>query len=126
MIASIQRSCGSPTTTASGDLVEIDISSQLLLVVRDGRVAIAGHGQVTLDHTVMKSNARKVRRLGRDGQVLAGFAGAAVGDVLGYSAAFTIGMVLSGLGCAVLVRGLDRGRGPAAITTWTRRPAPTP
>ncbi|QRY84303.1 MFS transporter [Tsukamurella tyrosinosolvens] len=59
-------------------------------------------------------------------QGLAGFAGAAVGDVLGYSAAFTIGMVLSGLGCAVLVRGLDRGRGPAAITTWTRRPAPTP
>ena len=40
-------------------------------------MAIAGDGQVTLGHTVMKGNARKVRRLGRDGQVLAGFAGAA-------------------------------------------------
>ena len=32
---------------------------------------------MTLGHTVMKGNARKVRRLGREGQVLAGFAGAA-------------------------------------------------
>ena len=46
-------------------------------VRRDGRVAVAGDGQVTLGNTVMKANARKVRRLGRDGQVLAGFAGAA-------------------------------------------------
>ena len=46
-------------------------------VRRGGRVVIAGDGQVTLGHTVMKANARKVRRLGRDGQVLAGFAGAA-------------------------------------------------
>ncbi|NLA67254.1 MAG: ATP-dependent protease subunit HslV [Gammaproteobacteria bacterium] len=46
-------------------------------VRRDGRVAIAGDGQVTLGNTVMKANARKVRRLGRDGQILAGFAGAA-------------------------------------------------
>ena len=46
-------------------------------VRRNGRVVVAGDGQVTLGHTVMKSNARKVRRLGRDGQVLAGFAGAA-------------------------------------------------
>ncbi len=36
---------------------------------------MAGDGQVTLDKTVMKSGARKVRRLG-DGKVLAGFAGA--------------------------------------------------
>ncbi|MBS0217554.1 MAG: ATP-dependent protease subunit HslV [Proteobacteria bacterium] len=46
-------------------------------VRRNGRVVIAGDGQVTLGHTVMKSNARKVRRLGADGRVLAGFAGAA-------------------------------------------------
>lgn len=46
-------------------------------VRRDGRVAIAGDGQVTLGNTVMKANARKLRRLGKDGQVLAGFAGAA-------------------------------------------------
>lgn len=46
-------------------------------VRRGGRVAIAGDGQVTLGNTVMKANARKLRRLGKDGQVLAGFAGAA-------------------------------------------------
>jgi len=46
-------------------------------VRRGGQVVIAGDGQVTLGHTVMKSNARKVRRLGKDGHVLAGFAGAA-------------------------------------------------
>ena len=42
---------------------------------RNGVVVIGGDGQVTLGNTVMKSNARKVRRLYRD-QVLAGFAGA--------------------------------------------------
>lgn len=46
-------------------------------VRRNGKVVIAGDGQVTLGHTVMKANARKVRRLGENGQVLAGFAGAA-------------------------------------------------
>ncbi|QIB34019.1 ATP-dependent protease subunit HslV [Ancylobacter pratisalsi] len=40
-----------------------------------GRIAIGGDGQVTLGNTVMKSNARKVRRLGR-GDVIGGFAGA--------------------------------------------------
>jgi len=52
-------------------------ATTILSVRRNGRVAVAGDGQVTLGNTVMKSNARKVRRLGRDGQVLAGFAGAA-------------------------------------------------
>ena len=47
----------------------------MLCVRRDGRVAMAGDGQVTLDKTVMKSGARKVRRLA-EGRVLAGFAGA--------------------------------------------------
>ncbi|MBS0229284.1 MAG: ATP-dependent protease subunit HslV [Proteobacteria bacterium] len=46
-------------------------------VRRGSQVVIAGDGQVTLGHTVMKANARKVRRLGKDGRVLAGFAGAA-------------------------------------------------
>ncbi len=46
-----------------------------ILSVRKGRqVVIAGDGQVTLDKTVVKGNARKVRRLG-DGSILAGFAG---------------------------------------------------
>ena len=47
-----------------------------IVTVRKGnRVAIAGDGQVTLGQTVLKSNARKVRRLGR-GDVIGGFAGA--------------------------------------------------
>jgi len=46
----------------------------ILAVRRDDKVAIAGDGQVTLGNTVMKGNARKVRRLYQD-QVLAGFAG---------------------------------------------------
>lgn len=46
----------------------------ILCVRKDGKTVIAGDGQVTLDKTVMKASARKVRRLG-DGQVIAGFAG---------------------------------------------------
>jgi len=52
-------------------------ATTIVSVRRDGHVAVGGDGQVTLDNTVMKANARKVRRLGRDGQVLAGFAGPA-------------------------------------------------
>ncbi len=47
----------------------------ILCVRREGQVCMAGDGQVTLDKTVLKSSARKVRRLS-EGQVLAGFAGA--------------------------------------------------
>lgn len=46
----------------------------ILSVRRDGKVVIGGDGQVTLGNTVMKGNARKVRRLYND-QVIAGFAG---------------------------------------------------
>ena len=52
-------------------------ATTVVSVRRGGQVVIAGDGQVTLGHTVMKANARKVRRLGKDGRVLAGFAGAA-------------------------------------------------
>jgi len=52
-------------------------ATTIVSVRRNGHVVVAGDGQVTLGNTVMKSNARKVRRLGKDGQVLAGFAGAA-------------------------------------------------
>ena len=41
-----------------------------------GKTVIAGDGQVSMGNTVMKPNARKVRRLGADGKVIAGFAGA--------------------------------------------------
>jgi ATP-dependent HslUV protease subunit HslV len=47
----------------------------ILCVRREGKVVLAGDGQVTLGTTVMKATARKVRRLG-DGRVVAGFAGA--------------------------------------------------
>jgi ATP-dependent HslUV protease subunit HslV len=46
----------------------------ILAVRRNGRVAVGGDGQVTLGQSVMKSNARKVRRL-YGNKVLAGFAG---------------------------------------------------
>jgi ATP-dependent HslUV protease, peptidase subunit HslV len=47
----------------------------ILCLRKDGKVVIAGDGQVSFGQTVMKSNAKKLRRLG-DGTVLAGFAGA--------------------------------------------------
>lgn len=47
----------------------------ILCVRRAERVAIAGDGQVTMGNTVLKHNARKIRRL-YEGRVLAGFAGA--------------------------------------------------
>lgn len=50
-------------------------STTVLLVQRNGQMAMAGDGQVTLGETVIKSSARKVRRLA-NGKILAGFAGA--------------------------------------------------
>ncbi|SFM52469.1 HslV component of HslUV peptidase. Threonine peptidase. MEROPS family T01B [Ectothiorhodospira mobilis] len=46
----------------------------IISIRRNGQVALAGDGQVSLGNTVMKGNARKVRRLYHD-KVLAGFAG---------------------------------------------------
>lgn len=48
----------------------------ILGVRKDGRTVIAGDGQVSMGNTVMKPNAKKVRRLGREGSVIGGFAGA--------------------------------------------------
>ena len=50
-------------------------STTILSVRRNGKVVVGGDGQVSMGNTVMKGNARKVRRLYHDG-VLAGFAGA--------------------------------------------------
>jgi ATP-dependent HslUV protease, peptidase subunit HslV len=48
-----------------------------IVTVRKGnKVVIAGDGQVSLGQTVMKGNARKVRRIGKDNDVITGFAGA--------------------------------------------------
>ena len=48
----------------------------ILSVRRGGKVVVIGDGQVSMGQTVMKPNARKVRRLGADGAVIGGFAGA--------------------------------------------------
>src|SRR5437899_10938268 len=50
-------------------------ATTILAVRHRGRVVMAGDGQVTIGQTIMKSNARKLRRLYQD-RVLAGFAGA--------------------------------------------------
>lgn len=50
-------------------------STTVLLVQKDGKTAMAGDGQVTLGETVIKGNARKVRRI-HNGKVICGFAGA--------------------------------------------------
>ncbi len=50
-------------------------ATTIISVRRNGHVVIGGDGQVTLGNTVMKANARKIRRLG-EGKILAGFAGA--------------------------------------------------
>lgn len=47
----------------------------ILCVRRDGKVAIAGDGQVTMGNTVLKHNAKKIRRMFGD-KVIAGFSGA--------------------------------------------------
>lgn len=47
----------------------------ILAVKRDGKIAVAGDGQVTLDNTILKHGARKVRRL-YNNEVIVGFAGA--------------------------------------------------
>lgn len=51
-------------------------STTIIAVRKDGQAVIAGDGQVSFGDTVMKGSARKVRRLGPDSQVIAGFAGA--------------------------------------------------
>ena len=50
-------------------------ATTIVMVRKNGSVVIAGDGQASMGNTVMKGNARKVRRLGK-GDVIAGFAGA--------------------------------------------------
>ena len=50
-------------------------ATTIITVRKDGQVVMAGDGQVSLGQTIMKGNARKVRRLAK-GEVIAGFAGA--------------------------------------------------
>ncbi len=51
-------------------------STTILAVRKPGKVVIIGDGQVSMGNTVMKGNARKVRRIGEGGNIIAGFAGA--------------------------------------------------
>ena len=68
-----------PRQPESGNTMSEDkigwYGTTILSVRRGGKVIIAGDGQVSMGNTVMKPNARKVRRIG-DGSVIAGFAGA--------------------------------------------------
>jgi ATP-dependent HslUV protease subunit HslV len=55
-------------------------STTVLVVRRAGQVVIGGDGQVTMGNTVVKSTARKIRRL-HDGKLIAGFAGSAADGI---------------------------------------------
>jgi ATP-dependent HslUV protease subunit HslV len=55
-------------------------STTIISVRREGKVVVAGDGQVSLGNTVMKSNAKKVRRMHND-KVVAGFAGSAADGI---------------------------------------------
>jgi ATP-dependent HslUV protease subunit HslV len=55
-------------------------STTIVAVRRDGALAMAGDGQVTLDKTIVKHTARKVRKIA-NGKVLAGFAGSAADGI---------------------------------------------
>ena len=55
-------------------------STTIVAVRRDGKIAMAGDGQVTVDKTVMKHGARKVRRIA-GGAIIAGFAGSAADGI---------------------------------------------
>lgn len=51
-------------------------ATTIVTVRKGGKVVIAGDGQVSLGQTVIKGNARKVRRIGKKNEVITGFAGA--------------------------------------------------
>ena len=55
-------------------------STTVLAVRRSGHVVLAGDGQVTMGNTIVKSSARKIRRL-HDGRIVAGFAGSAADGI---------------------------------------------
>ena len=61
---------------AGATILESWHGTTILGVKVGGRTVIAGDGQVSLGNTVIKPNAKKVRRLGKDGSVIGGFAGA--------------------------------------------------
>lgn len=69
-------------------------STTIVAVQRDGRVALAGDGQVSMEHVIVKSSARKIRRMYHD-RVLAGFSGS-VADALALADRFEAKLEASG------------------------------
>ena len=57
-------------------MIEVFDATTVIAVKQGDEVAVAGDGQVTMKHTVMKHGAKKIRRI-HNGEVLAGFAGSA-------------------------------------------------
>lgn len=55
---------------------DIWYGTTILAVRKDNEVVIGGDGQVSMGHTIVKSSANKLRKLGRDGEIISGFAGA--------------------------------------------------
>lgn len=62
-------------TSTSSSAMPVWHGTTIISVRKNGRVVVAGDGQVSMGQTIMKPNARKVRRL-HDGSVIGGFAGA--------------------------------------------------
>ena len=62
----------------------------ILGVKKGGKTVIAGDGQVSMGNTVMKPNAKKVRRIGDKGEVIGGFAGATADHSHLYRCAVTV------------------------------------
>ena len=73
----------------------------IVSVRKGGLVVVAGDGQVTMGQTVMKPNAKKVRRLGPKGEVIGGFAGATA-DAVTLAADAEIGAETVAVGLATL------------------------
>ena len=73
----------------------------ILSVRKGGKVVIIGDGQVTLGNAVMKSTAKKIRKL-TDGSIIGGFAGATVWAVMRFGVARGLFSNESGLGSAAI------------------------
>jgi ATP-dependent HslUV protease subunit HslV len=71
----LQRATALPTSIPKENTLESWHGTTILGVKKGGKTVIAGDGQVSMGNTVMKPNAKKVRRIG-DGKVIGGFAGA--------------------------------------------------
>jgi ATP-dependent HslUV protease subunit HslV len=65
-----------PTSNPKENTLESWHGTTILGVRKSGKTVIAGDGQVSMGNTVMKPNAKKVRRIGEKGDVIGGFAGA--------------------------------------------------